>query len=77
MSRLKAHANSAKHITFIMKTGYTTSGATANRTAITMNATRCEFAGAAVPPAGVDAAFEVAADVAAWFISASRTGRPA
>ena len=27
ISRLKAQANSAKHITFIMNTGYTTSGA--------------------------------------------------
>src|SRR5512139_1442734 len=38
--RLKAHANSAKHMTFIMNTGYTTNGATAITATMTRNAMR-------------------------------------
>ena len=38
ISRLKAQANSAKHITFIMNTGYTTSGAAAKIASITTSA---------------------------------------
>ena len=61
-SRLNAHANSAKHITFIMNTGYTpTSGAPMNTAAMMMKATRCVrsslavSAGLGVEVMGVDA----------------------
>src|SRR5688572_4712132 len=40
ISRLKAQAKSAKHITFIRNTGYTTSGASAKNTTIAAKAQR-------------------------------------
>ncbi len=40
ISRLKAQAKSAKHITFIRNTGYTRSGAAAKNATMTMNAMR-------------------------------------
>ena len=39
-SRLKAQAKSAKHITFIMNTGYTTTGASTRMASISRNAMR-------------------------------------
>src|SRR5262245_25639153 len=41
ISRLKAQAKSAKHITFIRNTGYSTSGASAKNATMTPKATCC------------------------------------
>src|SRR2546430_15437783 len=43
ISRLNAHANSAKHITFIRNTGYTTRGASRNTATIAAKAIRSCF----------------------------------
>src|SRR5687768_2002713 len=43
ISRLKAQAKSAKHITFIRNTGYSTSGASAKNATISTKAILCCF----------------------------------